>query len=335
MGLLSRESFEEPRASGVADGIEYEETFPDVAAPPPPAPVPTAAPVVAVAPPRLTVVRPEPLADEELTPAPAAPAPAVTRADRMTDTQLVDRIEAMLSEWQARFEARLEQRRVEDERIAERRRRTEDERMRAWRIELEQQLLQRLGAQRDPSPARAASLASAPGTSAPRMSAPRTSAPRVSAPASLGMAIASAASVRDVGRLMRDYLSQLATTCAFALSLHHRDRSEVAYRYRVASEDDLGAVLRRDTLDDGPASAPAQLDGWARAHRAVRVGEHSALVHTAQCAVRVEDATIGILTLQTEGEPLSDGVLASIADVVAIAAPRISELRDTGAFRGA
>ena len=147
--------------------------------------------------------------------------------------------------------------------------------------------------------------------------------------------IAGAASARDVGRIMRDVLTELATTCSFALSLHHRERNEVAYRYRVASEDELGAFLRRETLDDGPDSTVARMDGWVRSHRPVRIGTRDTVVHTAQCPVRLDDATIGVLTLQSEGESLAESVLATVAELLAVAAPRLAELRETSAFRGA
>src|SRR5439155_1071513 len=72
-------------------------------------------------------------------------------------------------------------------------------------------------------------------------------------------AITIAPSARDVGRILRDVLADVAETASFALALHHESRDEVVYRYRVASEDEVGATLRRDTLDDGPAAAPATI----------------------------------------------------------------------------
>lgn len=281
MGLLSRDPEPQP-ASGVADGIEFEETFADNTA---------------------------------QTPAPSAPRLTVVPPTQDTDVDLVERIETMLSEWQARFEARLEQRRLEEERIAERRRRADEERLRAWRTELENQLLQRFAERRTVE-----------------RSLPDRS---VELRPNVREAIASATSARDLGRVLRDLLSDLATTSAFALSVHHSDRGEVAYRYRVASEDEIGAFLRRETLDDGPDSAVAHMDGWVRAHRAVRIGDRNATVYTTQSAVRLNDAIIGVLTLQTEAKPLDDTALARVSEILGAAAPRLAELRDAGAFRGA
>ena len=77
------------------------------------------------------------------------------------------------------------------------------------------------------------------------------------------------------------------------------------------------------------------MDGWVRAHRPVRIGARNIIVHTAQCPIRLDDATIGVLTLQTEAESLADAVLATIAELLTAAAPRLAELRETSAFRGA
>ncbi len=377
MSLLSHESDSVP--SRFADGIEFEETFPERAADPADAPAPAAQP------PRLTVVRPEP----EPEPAPVPPAMLVERqemqaganADALYEEQLerrlreaeelvtrtiermrldeehrliewvrgrreeeerriaawaeerraalerslqqrassedglARRIEDMLVEWEGRFEQRLEQRRLDDERMAERRRITDEERLRAWRGELEQALADRFAQRRftdrAPLPNRNGELRS-----------------------SVRDAIATATSARDVGRVLRDVLAEIARTSAFAVALHHTERDEVAYRYRVAADDELGALLRRDTLDDGPDSAAAHMDGWARAHRVLRVGARNATVHTAQLAVRDGEGTIGVVTLQIEGDGIVDALLARVADVVALAAPRLAALRASGSFRG-
>ncbi len=373
MGLLSNESVSLP-ASGVADGIEFEETFPDpgpandephvaVNVPPVAAPAPRESSPPA---PRLTVVRSEPDSDasealyqdqleRRLREAETVVKQTVERLrldeeQRLTDwaqqrqaqeeqrlakwseerrtaidrsmeqrksseDKLAGRIEDMLVEWQGRFEQRLEQRRIDDERMAERRRISDEERLRAWRAELEQALTERFSQRRftdrAPLPDRNGELRSP-----------------------VRDAIAAASSARDVGRILRDVLAELARTSAFALSIHHAQRDEVAYRYRVASDDELGALLRRDALDDGPASAVAHMDGWARAHRPVRVGARNVIVHTAQCAVRAGDRTLGVLTLQSESEPIVDSVLARVTDLVEVAAPRLAELRAAGSYRG-
>jgi exonuclease VII large subunit len=149
----------------------------------------------------------------------------------------------------------------------------------------------------------------------------------------LGDRVAATTSARDVGRVVRDALTEFAPTAAFALSVHHADRDEVPYRYRVAADDDLGALLRSDTLDDGPQSAAAHMDGWARAQVTMRVGSRNVALHTAQLAVRTGDATVGVLTLRTENDALADSVLARVRDLIALCASHLAALRDNGSYR--
>ena len=370
--------------SGFADGIEFEETFPEPlavdasSASATSAPAPAAAPVATPAPqvasraaaplaPRLTVVPTaarqemsealiEEQLDRRLREAEGMVKETIERMrideeQRLTDwvqerraeeerrlakwaderraavdrsmeqrathaDDLSERIQSTLVEWQDRFEHRLEQRRIDEERLAEGRRISDEERLRAWRAELEQAPTERF------SQRRVADWAPLPDRSA-------------EVRATLRDAVASATNARDLGRILRDVLSELAHTAAFALALHHAGRDEVAYRYRVAADDELGTLLRRDALDDAPESAVAHMDGWARAHRTVRVGARNATVHTAQLALRVADTTIGVLTLQSEGEAIADNVLSRVTDLAALAAPRLAELRDHGSFRGA
>jgi hypothetical protein len=368
---LSNESVNMP-SSSFADGVEFEETFPESAEPTTPEPTP--APVYATAPapapirvqspaPRLTVIRNESEAqpiesvfqdqlDRRLREAESLVKQTIesvrleeekrlaewvrTRREEeerrvakwaddrrasversidqrtTTSDNVVQRIEQMLFEWQQRFEERLDQRRMDDERLAERQRLSDEERLQAWRGELESALTQRFA--RTDHPAK------------PSPDLDRNP---------LRDAIATAASARDIGRILRDILSEMAHTAAFALSLHHGGRDEVAYRYRVATDDELGTVLRRDALDDGPQSAAAYMDGWVRAHRPIRAGARNAIVHTAQLALRKNDTTVGVITLQTEGEPVADNVLRRVSEMAIMAAPRLLELRDSGSFRGA
>ncbi len=372
MGLLSNESVSTPPAS-FADGVEFEETFPDpLAAPilepaPAPAPVQTAAPaparVIAPAAPRLSDAHPEPASDaseslfqekldRRLREAETLVKQTIDSVRLEEETRLkewvhsrreeeerrlekwaderragnersidhrstsadgvVQRIEAVLVAWQQRFEQRLDQRRIDDQRLTERQRISDEERLRAWRSELEQTLTERFAGRE-----RAAASHADDDRSPVRD------------------AIAMATNVRDVGRILRDSLSELAHTSAFALAVHQNGRDEVAYRYRVAADDELGALLRRDALDDGPQSAAAHMDGWARARRTVRAGTRNATVHTAQLAVRSNDQTIGVLTLQSEAEPIADSVLVRLTELALLAAPRLAILRDAGSFRGA
>ena len=346
-------------ASAFADGVEFEETFPD--ATPPAAPAPEAPPADATRP-RLSVVpdeaqpaaepvRHDPL-ERRLREAEAMVTDTVERMRLAEERRLEEwirerrgeeerrlaawveerrasveraleqrsaredelarRIEELLVEWQARFEQRLEQRRVEDEREHERRRLVDEERLRSWRRELEQALGARFAERRD------------------RGVAPDRRDESGSPTRDL---LRAADSVRDVGRVLRDAVAEIARTSAVALAVHHRD--EVPYRYRVAAEDELGALLRREALDDGPQSAAAHANGWSRAQRAVHVGARNVIVHTAQCAIRSAGGTVAVLTLQSDGEAIPDASLARIDDLLLFVAPRLVELRDAGRLRGA
>ena len=153
-------------------------------------------------------------------------------------------------------------------------------------------------------------------------------------PDAVSEAIRTAASARDVARALRDAVHGLAATAVFALAVHHPQDDEVVYRYRAAASEALGARVR-EGIDDGPDGAAAHADGWLRAHRTVRVGPRNVTVHTAQCAIRSGDHGIGVLTLQTEKMVLSEPVLTRVAALLATAAPRLAELRDADALRGA
>ena len=236
-------------------------------------------------------------------------APRVDR--RASGDDVVQRIERMLLDWQERFDQRLDQRRDDDARVAERLRIADEERLRAWRYELERTLTQRsLAGERAVTHAR---VEESP----------------------LAHAIASATSARDVGRVLHEALATMSRTSAFVLALHKDGREDVAYRYRVGTDDAVGSLLRREAVDDGPQSAAAHAEGWLRAHRVVRAGTRNANIHTAQLAVRVGDGIVGVFTLQTEDRPIADNVLARIAELAQLAGPRLAELRDAGSLRGA
>jgi hypothetical protein len=258
------------RRPGFADGIEFEETFQEVAA------LPAAREPAA---PRLTLVRSAPavrgseaLPQDQLAEGVRTRREEEERLAAFAD-EIVGRIEKVLVEWQGRFEQRLD----------------------AWRVELERALDQR---------------------------------------ATYRQAFAAASSARDVGRILRALVSGLTNTTAFALAVHDDRRDAVLYRYRVATDDEVGELLRRDSLDDGPDSAATHMTSWFREHRTVRAGTRNATVHAARLAVRIGDATVGVLTLQSE-TPIHDDVLACVADLTAAAAPHLARLRDSGSLRGA
>ena len=270
-----------------AEGLEFEETFPEPAAAEPASPPTTTR--------RLTVVRDVPAESAEVVVETSAPRPepAADVAQAMPPerfNELVRRIDEAL---QAALDQRIEQR------------------LATFRDEIDRAFASRV---------------------APVESAPE----RKREPADpLRDAVRAATSARDVARVMRDAVNGFNQTAAFAVAMHHTNHDEVVYRYRVASDEELGAALRRDGLDDGPDGAAAHADGWVRAQRTLRVGPRNVTVHTVQCAIRVGDRTVGVLTLQTRESPLSEPVLARVATVVATAAPRLVEVREANALSGA
>jgi len=297
MGLLSEQS---SGGSSFADGVEFEETFPE-----------------------LSVEPADPFAHVGPMPTVAEAQPATAELEAQLDRRLRDAearvkatIEEMLNEWQMRFERRLDQRRHDDEQAAAKRRADEEERLHAWRTELESALSARFAERH------AAERAQLPD---------RNGEVRVS----LRDTIASAPSARDVGRIVRDLVTEITHTTTFALAVHHASSDEVAYRYRVAADSELGLMLKGETLDDAPQSPAAHNDGWLRAQRTVRMSGRNVTVHTAQLALHADDKTVGVLTLQSEGDAIADSLLARIADAAHTAAPRLVTLRESGTLRGA
>jgi hypothetical protein len=295
MGLLSEQS-DTTTGTGFAGGVEFEETFPE----------PFVEPVMTkVAAPTPAPVKNEPPLEEQL-----------DRRLREAEAMLKETINEMLFEWQTRFERRLEERRANEERQAEKRRVDDEQRLRVWRSELEQALNARFAERH------AAERALVPDRNGEARSAHRD-------------ALASASSARDVGRLVRDLVTEITHTTSFALAVHHDGRDEVAYRYRVASEGELGVFLRKEALEDGPDSAAAHGDGWTRAQRTLRLAGQNVTVHTAQLAVKTDAGTVGVLTLQSEGDAIADSLLARVAELARLAAPRLVALRASGNLRGA
>ena len=321
--------------SSFADGIEFEETFPEALVPAPAAPdaAPRTAPVARTESSakrtleRMRIEEEEHLAEwvqdrraeeerrlaEWVTERRAAVERSLEERNAHADG-LAEHLRAMLVEWQDRFEQRLAEHQFEVQRLAEQRRISDEERMQQWRAELEQALTERF-AQRQASerallPERNGEL---------RMS--------------LRDRVAATTSARDLGRVIRDVVAELTRTSAFALSVHHADRDEVAYRYRVASDDYLGALLRSDTLDDGPQSAAAHMDGWVRGQVTMRVVSRNVTLHTAQLAIRAGGGTVGVLTLRTENDAIADSNLARVCDLIALCAAHLAALRDNGSFR--
>lgn len=364
MGLLTEESVS-VSGSGFADGLEFEETFPEALPTALTQPVVAAAPVVRKTPAPQSVDRHsaadateaifQERLDRRLRDAESMVKQTIERMrleeeqrlaawvqDRRAEEQrrlgkwvderraaveqsaqqratsvdgLAERLQQMLVEWQDRFEQRQEQRHADEASLAERRRQTDEERLNTWRAELERALTERFTrgevAARAPLPDRNAELC-----------------------ADLRDSFANATSARDVGRILRDRFAELTRTSAFAVAVHDASRDEVAYRYRIASDDELGALLRRDALDDGPLGAAANSDGWTRAQRTVRIGQSNLTVYSAQHAIRAAGGTIGVVTLQSEGAAIADSILSKIFELAALSAPRLAALRDFRQFKG-
>jgi hypothetical protein len=295
---LSNESAD--LTSGFAAGVEFEETFPESKAPADPAPEPAAPEEPA---PRLTVVR-----DESVRREPTRREPEERRSvpEQRRDAPeershapedrgaSEDRLDQRLRESETRIVARIELA-LED-----------------WQHRMERRLRD-IERALDERPARGERAAER------------------EEHADIRQAIAAAASAREVGRIIRDAVAGIVTMSAFAVALHVDRGEEIAYRYRVATEDKLGDVLRTETLDDGPLSPAAYMDSWVRGQRAVRAGGRNFTVHTAQLAVRDGRPTIGVVTLQC-ADLIGDGALARIAELIGVAAPRLAELRDAGRF---
>ena len=317
--------------SGFTDGIEFEETFP------------------------------VPMTDEaeDHDPAPRIALPTIAAANDAAEAQFQDQLEVRLREAESMVKETVERMRVDEEqRLVEwvqERRAEEERRLAKWaedrRAAIERSIQERI-AQRNAEEARLAQSRRASDEArlaqwradledalrpraAQAQSIEREVLPDEDAAlrASLRDSVAATASARDVGRVLRDAVAELTPTAAFALALHHADRDEVVYRYRVASDDDLGNLLRKDSLDDGPQSAVASATTWSRSQSGLRVNSRNVTVHTAQHAVRVGDRTIGVLTLQSEEEAITDGVLARVNDLVELCAPQLCGHNDNGSFR--
>ena len=316
--------------SGFADGIEFEETFPEthVEALVAREPAPKSASVPDTTAAEMTEARYQDQLERRLREAESMVKHTIERMRLDEEQRLVEWVEARRAEEERRLatwiderraaiersiEQRLAERTAEEARLAQSRQISDEERLRQWRTELEKTLKERVAQ---------------PGMTE---RAPLSNGNEVSA--SLRDRVAATTSVRDIGRLLRDVVAEVTRTTAFALSVHQANRDEVAYRYRVASDDELGALLRRDALEDGPQSAAAHMDNWVRAQRTMRVGLRNVTVHTAQGSVRADGATVGVLTLQTQDEAIADALLARVDVLIAVCAQHLAALRDNGSYR--
>ena len=314
--------------SPFAEGIEFEETFPDavVEAPAAHEPAPLLTRTTEVTAFDATEALYQDRLERRLREAESMVKQTIERMRLDEERRLVEWVEARraveerrLAKWiderraaiELSIEQGLEQRRAEETRHAQSRRVSDEERLEQWRAELQKTLTERVA----------------------QLQAGERPLPDSRDGASLRGRVAATTSARDVGRLLREAVADVTRTAAFALSIHQTDRDEVGYRYRVASDDELGALLRRDALEDGPQSAAAHMDGWVRAQRTMRVGSRNVTVHTAQGSVRFDGATVGVLTLQTQDDAIADALLARVDVLIAVCAAHLSALRDNGSYR--
>ena len=314
--------------SPFAEGIEFEETFPDavVEAPAAHEPAPRLTRTTAVTAFDATEALYQDRLERRLREAESMVKQTIERMRLDEERRLVEWVDARraveerrLAKWiderraaiELSIEQGLEQRRAEETRHAQSRRVSDEERLEQWRAELQKTLTERVA----------------------QLQAGERPLSDSRDGASLRGRVAATTSARDVGRLLREAVADVTRTAAFALSIHQTDRDEVAYRYRVASDDELGALLRRDALEDGPQSAAAHMDGWVRAQRTMRAGSRNVTVHTAQGSVRFDGATVGVLTLQTQDDAIADALLARVDVLIAVCAAHLSALRDNGSYR--
>src|SRR2546428_6715574 len=153
----------------------------------------------------------------------------------------------------------------------------------------------------------------------------------------LQRALSSSLDARALGRVLRETLAGVIEHVAFAVSLFHPQREEVAYRYRVVELDALANELGRAPLDDGPSCAAAQ-----RAERAVFARDielpsefdssqrQRRRVVVAQFPLVVEGAPIGIATVQALREKFDDDELDLAQVVVETSANYFAHARRIG-----
>ncbi len=110
---------------------------------------------------------------------------------------------------------------------------------------------------------------------------------------------------RTLGRVLREAVAEVLEHLAFAVSLFHAQRDEVAYRYRVAEMDTLANELGRRPLDDGPSCHAARRGSRVIFAREVSIGEtdlhgrrERRRVAVVQFPLMLGEAPIGIVTVQ-------------------------------------
>jgi hypothetical protein len=227
------------------------------------------------------------------------------------------RLDAQLLAQEEEFERKLEARRIEEDASIEQRRREEEERLRRWRAEHEKALEERLAARRVED-----------------QRARQRSAPDAPAELDLSHALLAARSARDVGRVLRDALAPFAPTNAFAIAVHQTGRDDVVYRFRVVSEDEVGASLKSEPIDDNPGSPATRSRDWVRTERHVLVAGRPLPVRIAQRALVDRGHIVGVASLVSQNGHLEGAALERAAALMDAAAPRLAELAAAGAFRG-
>ncbi len=130
----------------------------------------------------------------------------------------------------------------------------------------------------------------------------------------LQRALSSSLDARALGRVLRETTASVMEHVAFAVSLFHPQREEVAYRYRVADTDALASELGRQPLDDGPDCRAARLGERITSAFEIEVptgdepaGRQRRQLSVAQFPLLVNEAPIGVVTVQAFR---ADGFLA-------------------------
>jgi len=148
---------------------------------------------------------------------------------------------------------------------------------------------------------------------------------------------------RQLGRILREVINEVAEPAAFAVSLFHPERDEVAYRYRVADVDAVASELGRRPVDDGPlCRAIRRGERWTSFSSEIEMpiaGDPSGRterrnVSVLQIPVVSAHASIGVVTLQTfQSGGFREDVRDVVVDIVDAAANYFAHARALGLER--
>lgn len=154
----------------------------------------------------------------------------------------------------------------------------------------------------------------------------------------LQRALSSTLDARALGRVLRETMVEVMEHAAFAVSLFHPQREEVAYRYRVVEMDALANELGRRPVDDGPNSRAARRAERVVFAREVEIPDEREpgrtvrqQVSVVQFPLRANEAPIGIVTVQAfRPEGFSEDELEIAQAVVETSANYFAHARRIG-----